>query len=338
MKIPKIIVNGSDLLLMGFPHSGSSYYLLIQLDKDFKPLFKLLETQPDPCGRSLSVGDSNQVIRFNKIDIGQMQMVEDELNLSLLDWEKLFSSLPNGGDPNQTSEIGLLPEYGQQATAQMAECSQSSFSSVIDEVFEFEKGDLMPPFPIQSHPSSSFSMTSMSHLGSLPTNRQMMKTGMASLKWDGGQISSTTKVSSVGSPINSSMYPSNNIKGLIQPSHANSLSSSPVRSPSIQKLTVSKSEQELSSLRSPSHSLEIGPMDEDQVRLLKVPPKEAVPIVAGSWSAQLLSPLRTTSSRVSSPSIKPNALNSASTGPLVGSLRSVGSSPLTTSAACKYLP
>lgn len=75
----------------------------MHLDKDFKPIFKLLETQPDPSGKAESFSDLNHVVRLKNIDIGQMMMFEDDLNLSLLDCRKLLSVLPSLG-PNQTSE------------------------------------------------------------------------------------------------------------------------------------------------------------------------------------------------------------------------------------------
>ena len=72
VKVPKNIGNGSSMLLMGFPDCGSSYFLLMLLDKDFKPLFKLLETQQDPSGKAHSFNDLNNVMRIKNIDIGQM--------------------------------------------------------------------------------------------------------------------------------------------------------------------------------------------------------------------------------------------------------------------------
>ncbi|XP_077248056.1 RNA polymerase II transcription mediator [Tasmannia lanceolata] len=335
LKIPKIILNGSDLLLMGFPRCGSSYYLLMQLEKDFKPLFKLLETQPDASGRSLSVGDSSQVVRFNKIDIGQMQMLEDELNLSLVDWEKLHSFLPNAEGTNQNSEHPLLSDFGLEASMQIAGSPQSSFSSFVDEVFEFEKGSSLPPFPTHNHINTSFNMSPLSHI------HQGIKSGITSPKWDGGlhlsQINNITKVTSGGATLNSSLYPSNNMKALLQSGPANSFSSSsPVRSPSIQKLSASKSDQELSSLKSPPHSSEFGPsaMDDDQARLLNESSKESAAMVSGSRSARLLSPLRTSGPRVSAPSTKPGLKSSASGHP-VGPLRTIGSNLWTATPVCQ---
>ncbi|KAF8401795.1 hypothetical protein HHK36_012741 [Tetracentron sinense] len=337
VKIPKSILNGSGLLLMGFPECGSSYFLLMQLDKDFKPLFKLLETQPDPSVRSHSVGDSNHVIRMNKIDICQIQMLEDEVNLSLLDWGKILSSLPNAGGPNQTSTHGLLSEFGVEASSmQVAGFPESSFLSVVDEVFELEKGALGPSLSVQNL-SSSFNTSHVSHYGSVPMNHQGIKAGISSSKWEGNlqlsQINNVTKVSSGPLHFNSSLYPSSNLKGLS--SSVSSLSSSQGRSPSIQtsiqKLSASKSDQDLASLRS-LHSVEVGPssvMDED-LRLLNESPNEAV---SGSRPSRLLSPLRPTGPRVSVPNAKPNVLRSSPR--LFGSLRVVGSSSWTTTPVCQ---
>ncbi|KAL5988888.1 hypothetical protein ACLOJK_026990 [Asimina triloba] len=340
LRIPKSILNGSDLLLMGFAQCGGSYYLLMQLDKDFKPLFMLLETLPDPSGRSTSVGDSSYAVRSNKIDIGQMQMVEDELNLSLLDWEKLLSFLPNYGGSSRTLEHSLVPESGQEASLQMSGYPQSSFSSVVDKIFELEKGVLAASFPTQNHLSSSFNTSPHSHLGSVPMNPQVMKGGLSSIKWDGGSqlshINNITKVSSAGSLLNSSQYPSSNMKGLLQSGSVNSFSSSPVRSPSIQRLRPSKSDQELSSHKSPPHSFEVGSragMDEDQLRLLKESPKEMTAKISGSRPVRMSSPLRT-GSRAAVSTMKQNLLRSPPTGNAVGSLKTSGASSWTTSPVC----
>ncbi|XP_010909256.1 mediator of RNA polymerase II transcription subunit 14 isoform X2 [Elaeis guineensis] len=298
----------------------------IKLDKDIKPVFNLLETQTDPGGKSHSISDANEVIRFNKIDVGQMQMVEDELNLSLFDWEKMHS-LPSMGACNQISEHDLLPEFGLEPSLQLPACSQSSFSSVVDEVFEFEKAASGPPFPVMSHLSASYNMSPLSHLGSLPTSHQGIKAGVSSPKWEGGlqqsQINNIARVSAGLTSSSNSMFLSNNLKGLIHNSTTNSLSSSsPARNSSIQKLSASKSDQDLSSLKSP-HSGEVGQyssMEEDQARLVNESPKDLV-MVDGSRSSQLLPPPRTTGPRLSVQSTSSNNFKSSSTGHLVGSVK-----------------
>ncbi|XP_008788456.2 mediator of RNA polymerase II transcription subunit 14-like isoform X2 [Phoenix dactylifera] len=326
IKIPKSILHGLDLLLMGFPQFGNSYYLLMELDKDIKPVFNLLETQTDAGGKSHSNSDANEVIRFNKIDISQMRMVEDELNMSLFDWDKLHA-LPSMGACNQISEHDLLPEFGLEPGLQLPACSQSSFSSVVDEVFEFDKATSGPPFPIMSHLSASYNMSPLSHLGPLPTSHQGIKAGVSSPKWEGGlqqsQINNIAKVSAGLTSSSNSIFFSNNLKGLIHNSTTNSLSSSsPARNSSIQKLSASKSDQDLSCLKSP-RSGEVGQyssMDEDQTRLVNESPKE-LGMVDGSRSSQLLPPLRTTGPRLLVQSTSSNNFKSSSTGHLVGSVK-----------------
>ena len=336
VKVPKNISNGSSMLLMGFPDCGSSYFLLMLLDKDFKPLFKLLETQPDPSGKAHSFNEINHVIRMKKIDVGQMQMLEDEMNLSLLDWGKLFSFLPSAGGHNPASEHGLLSDIGLGSSMQIAGCPPSSFSSVVDEVFELEKGSSVPPFSVQNL-SSSYNTSSAAHFGSAPISLHGMKAGTSSPKWEGGmqisQINTVAKVSSMATHYNGSMYASSNLKGPVQSSSVGSLSSGPGRSTTLKKLSASKSEQDLASLRSP-HSVEVGlctAMDEDQLRLLNDTSKD----LYGSRSARLLSPPRATAPRISVSGAKANGLRSSPSRPLGGSFRGSGSSSCTSTPVCK---
>ncbi|XP_042512128.1 mediator of RNA polymerase II transcription subunit 14-like isoform X2 [Macadamia integrifolia] len=327
VKIPKTILSGSGSLLMGFPQCGISYFLLMQLDKDFKLLFKLLETQPDQSGRSHTC-DSNHVIRFNKIDIGHLHILEDEMNLSLLDWEQVLSSLPNAVGSNQTAEHGLLSEFGLDASAEFGGCPlESSFSSVVNEVFEFEKGTSIPPYPVYTRHSVSFNSSPASNFSSIPVSNLGIKPGISSPKWEGGlqhpQINNVSKSSSVGPHFNSSMYPSNNMKGVIQ-------SNSPVRSPSIKKLSSAKSEQDLTSLGS-SQSVEASPssaMDEGQVRLLNESSKEAV---SGSRSSRMLSLLGPTGSQATA-IMKLNGVRSLPN--LAASSRAARSSSWNTTPVC----
>ncbi|XP_043701044.1 mediator of RNA polymerase II transcription subunit 14-like isoform X2 [Telopea speciosissima] len=320
VKIPKSILNGSGSLLMGFPQCGNSYFLLMQLDKDFKPLFKLLETQPDQSGKS-HTGDSNHVLRFNKIDIGQLQILEDEMNLSLVDREQLLSSLPKAVGSNQTSESGL------EASTQFAGFPHSSFSSVVDEVFGLEKGMPVSPYFVHTNHSASFNSSPAYNFSSVAMVNQGIKPGISSPKWKGGlqlpQSNTVSKSSSVGPHFSSPIYPSNNVKSVVQ-------SGSPGRNPSIQRLSTSKSDQDLTSLRSP-HSVEADPssaMDEDQMRLLNDSSKDAV---SGSRSARILSPLGPTGSRVSTSMILTGVRSSPN---LVPSSKAAGSSSWNTIPVC----
>lgn len=322
VKVSKNFVNGSSVLVMGFPDCESSYFLLMELDKDFKPLFKLLETQPDPSGRGHSFNDLNNVLRIKKIDISQMQMLEDETNLSILDWGKLLSFLPNVGGPSQTSEHGLLSEFNLDGSMQIAGGPSTSFSSIVDEVFEIEKGT-STTFPSQSF--SSFSSSPASHLGSVPMNLHGVKVGTPSPKWElGSQVSQINKVSSPATHYGGSLYPSSGLKASLQSTSFGSLSSAMGRNTAAKKLSASKSEQDLASLRSP-HSVEIGALDDDQLRLLNDISKDAV---SASRSSRLLSPPRPTVPRVSTPSAKLNGPRSSSSGNLTSAVRFAGSSPL----------
>lgn len=260
VKLPKNILSGSAMLVMGFPECGSSYFLLMQLDEDFKPLFKLLETQPDPSRKAQSFVDLNHVIRLKNIDIDMMHILEDELNLSLLD------SLPLDNDigANQNPEIGLLSEFSTKAS-NLNSVLPSSFSSVVDEVFELERGS-SAPFSVQS-PSSMFAGSPAPHTGPVARNLYGMRAG-TSPKWDvGSQMNNLTKVANVNTNYSNLPYLSSNLTGLSQSSSASLLSSGPGKSTPVKKLSASKSDQDIPSLRSP-YSAEVGlyaTTDDDQL-------------------------------------------------------------------------
>ncbi|KAI4301925.1 hypothetical protein L6164_035160 [Bauhinia variegata] len=323
VKLPKSILNGSVMLLMGFPDSGSSYFLLLQLDKDFKPLFKLLETQPAPSGKDHSPDELNQVLRVKKIDIGQMQMHEDEMNLNLVDWGKLRSFLPNTAGPNQTSEHEFLSDIGLESSMQIAGCYPSGFSSVVDEVFGLEKGSSVPPFSVPNI-SSSLNTSPVSHYGSVPMNLHTIKAGTPSPKWEGGMQMAQISNINVATHYDGSLYSSGSMKGLVQSSSYGSVSSVQGRSATGKKLSASKSEQDLASLKSPP-SVDAGSctaMDEDQLKVLNETSNDAL---CGSRSSRLLSPPRPTGSCISLPNSRPNGPRSSPTGPSVPSSRVVGS-------------
>lgn len=324
MKVPKNLVNGSTVLLMGFPDCGSSYFLLMELDKDFKPMFKLVETQPDQSEKGQSSSDLNRVIRIKQIDISQMQILEDELNLSILNQGNLLSVMPNADGANHTSEQGLLSEFNLDGSMHIAGCPLSSFSSVVDEVFEFEKGPAASSYTLQNV-SSSFTTSSASHFGSLQMNLHGVKAGTPSPRWEGGVQMSHLNVAkgSIGNTqYNGSLYSSSNVKGPVQSSSFSSLSSGLARSTAVKKLPASKSDQDLASLRSP-HSIEIGTVEED--------------LVSVGRSSRLLSPPRTASVRAPPPSAKPNGPRSSVTGSLAGSIKVAGSSSLASPPVCKIL-
>ncbi|KAL3573671.1 hypothetical protein D5086_024284 [Populus alba] len=328
VKVPKNLLNGSTMLLMGFPDCGNLYFLLAQLDKDFKPLFKLLETQPDPSGKVHSSNDSTAVMRMKKIDVNQMQMLEDDL--SIVDLGKLNHLLPNASPYNQTSEHGLLSEFRLEGLMPIAGCPPSSFSSVVDEVFELEKGASVPSFPLQN--VTSFNASPASHFGSVLMNLHTIKAGTPSPKWEAGmqgsQVNSVAKVSSVASHYNGSLYPSNNLKGSVHSSSFSSLSSGLGRTTAVKILSASKSDQDLSSLRS-QHLVEVGTnsaMDDDHLRLLNDASKDAL---SGIRPSRLSSPSPPTGSRISASNVKPIGARSSPAGSV---FRVAGSSPLATTS------
>uniref|UniRef100_A0A803KPQ0 Mediator of RNA polymerase II transcription subunit 14 n=1 Tax=Chenopodium quinoa TaxID=63459 RepID=A0A803KPQ0_CHEQI len=259
VKVPKDILIGASFLLMGFPDCGSAYFLLMQLDKDFKIVFELVETQPEQPGKS-----NNLVVgRVKKIDVGQMQMLEDELNLSILDLSKV-----GAGSPNQPSNFGLVSNYSHEGLMPVTLClPPSSFSSIVDEIFELEKGTSAP----HSVPnvSSSISTPAASHLGSVPLNLPSSRVGIgSSTQEENAQMSQINPVIKFSPHCTGSLYSAANVKGLSQSTSVSSLPFAQQRNRATQKLSVSKSEQDLASLRSPQ-SVEVSSfrsMEEDHLR------------------------------------------------------------------------
>ncbi|XP_066397211.1 mediator of RNA polymerase II transcription subunit 14 isoform X2 [Miscanthus floridulus] len=137
LKIPKTILHGSDLMVMGFPHCANAYYLLMQLDKDFRPVFHLLETQCDANDKTNANGDAKEAIRFNKINIGQMQILKNETNANPFDMK--LQALQSLVDPADMMEGDLPVQNGIEPLPLLPACSPS-FSSIVDEVFEYERG------------------------------------------------------------------------------------------------------------------------------------------------------------------------------------------------------
>lgn len=306
MKVPKDILIGASFLLMGFPDCGSSYFLLMQLDKEFKIVFELVEKQPEP-GKS-----SNFIVgRVKKIDVGQMQMLEDEMNLSILDVRKVGAFMPGAVIPNQSSDYGLLSNFGHDGLMSVTLCPPSSFSSVVDEVFELEKGTSGP----YSVPNISSSIsTSAAHLGSLPLNLPSSKVGTVSPKREGNaQLSHINPAVKFSTHYNGSLYQGAHVKGLSQSSSVSSLPFSQQRHNAMQKLSVSKSEQDLASLRSPQ-SVEVSSfrsMDEDHPRFTNEQSRDVI-----SGRSLRLSSLQSAVARVSVSDANGTAVKSWATTPV----------------------
>ncbi|KAL0717673.1 hypothetical protein Bca4012_066995 [Brassica carinata] len=136
-KVPKNLSDGLSFLALGFPDCESSHLLLLYLEKDFTPLFKLVETQTDGSGKPQPFNDLSNVLRVNKIDIGQIRILEDDLNLITFDVASFVSSFSDAKSLNQASghrHPGLVEE----SLADMSG-NQLSFSSIVDEVFGHQK-------------------------------------------------------------------------------------------------------------------------------------------------------------------------------------------------------
>ncbi|KAG6417480.1 hypothetical protein SASPL_119661 [Salvia splendens] len=223
-KLPKTLVEDSNSLFMGFPECGSSYFLLMQLDKEFKPCPKLIEVQSESSGKGEPFGDISKVIRVKNLDISRMHMCEDELNLSLLDRRKILS-VPNEVNANETSERGI-PSNSNSDGASLRSNIPISFSSIVDEVFELEKGS-------NGQSSSSKSvLTSSSNFGLGTMNIHSIKPSISSPNWEG----------------KTSQNALSNFKSSMHSGSTNSLTT---KNQSIKRLTASKSDQDLVALRSP---------------------------------------------------------------------------------------
>ncbi|CAH9111716.1 unnamed protein product [Cuscuta epithymum] len=274
LKLPKDIVSGPNMLLMRFPECGSSYYILMQLEKDFKPVFKLLEIQSDSSGKPQSFGHLTNVIRSKSVDIGQMQIYEDGLNLSLLNYNKLLLSLRccNTTQQFESSDFSKFSLDGSTVGS-----APSNFSSIVDEVFELEKGSSLPSL-IGAATSSRFSSSPASHFVPGTTNCHSSKLGTLSPKWEGGvQMLQSNTINAY----NSSIY-----NGMVQSGSTTSPSPFPERSQTMKRLTASKSEQDLLSIRSPHPGRveSYASMGEDQLprsaQLLSPPTRANLPIPA----------------------------------------------------------
>ncbi|KAF3611680.1 hypothetical protein DY000_02051475 [Brassica cretica] len=137
-KAPKSLSDGSSILALGFPDCESSHLLLMELEKDFTPLFKLAETQTDGSGKPQFLNDLSNVLRVKKIDIGQIRILEDDLNLITSDVARFVSSFSDAERSLNQASGHLGPGLVEESLAEMSG-GQLSFSSIVDEVFGHQK-------------------------------------------------------------------------------------------------------------------------------------------------------------------------------------------------------
>ncbi|CAM8935678.1 unnamed protein product [Rhodiola kirilowii] len=126
LKFPKNMFISAASLLMGFPNREGSYFLLLQLDNKFKPLFHLLKCQ----------SNTNVVVQVKTIDTDKMLLLDDEVNLSVLDLEKV---LPLYTADSHKSRHDILSLSSQKGSENDTGCAQSTYPSFVDDVFEHLK-------------------------------------------------------------------------------------------------------------------------------------------------------------------------------------------------------
>ncbi|KAL9274243.1 Mediator of RNA polymerase II transcription subunit 14-like protein [Drosera capensis] len=273
VELPKSIINGSDFLLMGLPDCSSLFFLLMQLDIDFKPLFGLVKTHLDQSGKSKVL----DVSQFKKIDIGQMQIRDDEVNMSILDLDKVVGFALSTINSGRSGENVVHSDCRLEGSMPASRCPPSSFSSIVDEVFELETGTSTSGYG--ANISASFNASSSSSFGHTQASPRGIQAGLSSPKWDVGHM----QLTNYGSMYNGfSSLPNSN--GLNQ-SQAGSYPPFPGRSNLVGKLSHSKSDQDIMS----SHTVEVnsmGTMDDGRLRLLNDSSEE----IAANRSARLLSP------------------------------------------------
>jgi mediator of RNA polymerase II transcription subunit 14 len=235
LKIPKSILHGSDLMVMGFPHCANAYFLLMQLDKDFKPIFHLLETQCDTSDKANTNADVKEAIRFNELDVGQIEILKNDS--STIPFDIKLQALQGIANCANIIENGILVQNGIEPLPLLPAYSPS-FSSIVDEVFEYEDGPTAKQN--QSVSPSTFPST---HLSSLSVGFHGVDARAVSVSpmHDGG-------LSHTQSSLNN--YLPNNLRHL--QNNKTFSHSSPVRNSSVTKFLGPKSNQDPGSLCSPS--------------------------------------------------------------------------------------
>ncbi|XP_024384520.1 mediator of RNA polymerase II transcription subunit 14 isoform X3 [Physcomitrium patens] len=78
--------HGGDVLIMGFPDCDESFFLCVQLDANFTPLFTLLEAESQSSSGQASLASSAfNISRWMRIDIEAMSILRDDTGFSLLE-------------------------------------------------------------------------------------------------------------------------------------------------------------------------------------------------------------------------------------------------------------
>ncbi|KAG8047022.1 hypothetical protein GUJ93_ZPchr0008g12208 [Zizania palustris] len=170
-------------MVMGFPQCANAYYLLMQLDSSFKPVFHLLEIQTNGGDKSNAdtTTDAKEAIRFIRIDINKLQVGENKRIIDFFDKDKL-QGLQNMEDmpPRQSGIDEPLPALPSHSP---------SFSSVVDEVFGYEGGSRttesqhFPSYLPSTHSSSQVGLHGVSGGSGLPDqNDELLQSSINTAK------------------------------------------------------------------------------------------------------------------------------------------------------------
>jgi mediator of RNA polymerase II transcription subunit 14 len=224
---------------MGFPHCANAYYLLMQLDKDFRPVFHLLETQCDASDKTNANADAKEAIRFNKINVGQMQILKSESATDPFDVKlQALQSIMSSAD---IMDSDLPVQNGIEPLPLLPACSPS-FSSIVDEVFEYECGSTAA----QNHSILPSSLPATPHLSSLSVGIQGVNARVVSPMHNGGLSHQANNILKVHPSVRLNSYFPSNFKHLQGTDTFSFLS--PVINASAAKLFGSNSNHEFVSL------------------------------------------------------------------------------------------
>jgi len=212
-------------MVMGFPWHANAYYLLMQLDNNLMPVFYLLEVHTDGEDRSNAdaTSDAKEAVRFNRIDIGQMQIGEDERSANLLNVDKLqvLQSMLNcksmeDRSPRQSGIDKSLP-------------LKLSFSSIVSAVLGYERGS-----PSKEN-QLSYNLPS-THLSPLKVGIQGVSGGACPPELDDGLLRYNIDAAKVASGVSLNSYLLSNLKS----AHSTEISGSVPQG--LEKLSTLRSE------------------------------------------------------------------------------------------------
>lgn len=228
---------GAEALIMGFPQCGNTFFLALQLDLNFLPLFTLLEAQPrSSLGRTNLMSNPFNIYRWMKIDIDSMPVLREDASFSLLDQSGHEGKDPSGKVVSKTLEHGRNLVRGPSRGALLG---LEGMQSGIDPYFGGERGGPNSP-SVNSHrgnmmtSSTILSPSNLQGSGS-PQQHGIVGYGNGSLSMANPALTSTAFTQ--GKPLGgATLYGDSNQRmgrmGLISGAAAHNVSAgSPLRSP-----------------------------------------------------------------------------------------------------------